>query len=91
MNFLEDMLEKTLHDLVLKEGKRPDKRGFDEIRDLACYAKYLPRVHGSGVFTRGQTKTLSVLTLGAWRGKILEGLSLREKKVLTSLQLPLFQ
>ncbi|MDD2548100.1 MAG: polyribonucleotide nucleotidyltransferase [Candidatus Pacebacteria bacterium] len=81
MNFLEDMLEKTLHDLVLKEGKRPDKRGFDEIRDLACYAKYLPRVHGSGVFTRGQTKTLSVLTLGGpGEEKILEGVEFKGKK-----------
>ena len=81
MNFVENVLEKALHDLVLKKEKRPDNRGFDEIRNLFADVNYLPRVHGSGVFVRGQTKALSVLTLGGpGEEKILESVELDGKK-----------
>ncbi len=51
----------------LLEGKRVDGRGMEEIRPLAAEVNLLPRVHGSGLFTRGQTQVLSVATLGPIR------------------------
>lgn len=51
----------------LLEGKRVDGRGMDDIRPLASEVSMLPRVHGSGMFTRGQTQVLSIATLGPMR------------------------
>jgi polyribonucleotide nucleotidyltransferase len=53
--------------IVLTEGKRIDGRSFDEIRDINCEAACLPRLHGSALFTRGETQVLGVLTLGSGR------------------------
>ena len=53
--------------IVLTEGKRIDGRAFDEIRDINCEAACLPRLHGSALFTRGETQVLGVLTLGSGR------------------------
>ena len=60
-------LQKKIVREWLFEGKRVDGRGMDEIRPLAAEAGVLPRVHGSGLFTRGQTQVLSVATLGPIR------------------------
>ena len=49
---------------ILSEEKRPDSRALDEIRPLDCQVGVLPRTHGSAVFTRGQTQSLSIITLG---------------------------
>jgi polyribonucleotide nucleotidyltransferase len=49
---------------VLEEKRRPDNRKFDEIRDINCTVKELPRAHGSAVFTRGETQALCTTTLG---------------------------
>src|SRR5581483_5669425 len=58
-------LEKdTVRRNILEQGKRPDGRGTTEIRPASCEAGLLPRVHGSALFTRGQTQVLSVATLG---------------------------
>ncbi len=58
-------LEKqTMREMVLEEGERADGRSVTEIRPISCAVDYLPRAHGSGLFTRGQTQVLSVLTLG---------------------------
>jgi polyribonucleotide nucleotidyltransferase len=56
--------KKTMRTMVLTEGERADGRKLDEIRPISTTAGYLPRTHGSGLFTRGQTQVLSVLTLG---------------------------
>jgi len=56
--------KKTMRAMVLEEGERADGRKVDEIRPISCTAGYLPRSHGSGLFMRGQTQVLSVLTLG---------------------------
>jgi len=56
--------KKTMRTMVLKEGERADGRKLDEVRQISCTAAFLPRSHGSGLFTRGQTQVLSVLTLG---------------------------
>jgi len=61
-----DDLQKTVcRDLILKEGRRIDNRRFDEIRPITCEVGLLPRPHGSGLFTRGETQVLGVLTLGS--------------------------
>lgn len=59
-------LEKeALRHLILEEGRRPDGRGTDDIRELSGEVGVLPRVHGSSVFTRGMTQILNIATLGA--------------------------
>jgi len=57
-------LQKTIVRQWLYQGKRVDGRGIDEIRPLAAEVGMLPRVHGSGMFTRGQTQVLTIATLG---------------------------
>ncbi len=61
---LKELEKKTMRAMVLDEGERVDGRTTTEIRPISCTAGYLPRAHGSGLFTRGQTQVLSVLTLG---------------------------
>ncbi len=53
-----------IRDIVLSTGKRPDGRGERDIRSITCEIDILPRTHGSSLFTRGQTQSLSVATLG---------------------------
>ena len=55
--------KKTVRKMILKDHKRPDGRHIDEIRPLAAEIDILPRVHGSGMFTRGQTQILNACTL----------------------------
>lgn len=57
-------LQKKIVRAWLYEGKRVDGRGIDEIRPLASEVGVLPRVHGSGIFTRGQTQVMTICTLG---------------------------
>ena len=57
--------KKTVRELVLAEGLRMDGRATDEIRPISVEVGLLPRAHGSGLFTRGQTQALTVATLGA--------------------------
>ena len=60
---------------LLDEQKRVDGRGMDEIRPLAAEVGVIPRVHGSGLFTRGQTQVLSITTLGTVRdSQLLDGI-----------------
>ena len=54
----------VVRDLILKKDIRPDGRGLSEIRPLESIAGILPKVHGSGLFTRGQTQVLTIATLG---------------------------
>lgn len=58
------LIQKKIVRAWLYEGKRVDGRGIDEIRPLAAEVGVLPRVHGTGLFTRGQTQVLTVATLG---------------------------
>ena len=57
--------KKTVRKMILKDQKRPDGRKITEIRKLAAEVDILPRTHGSGMFTRGQTQVLTITTLGA--------------------------
>ena len=63
-NSLHDLEKECVREMILKEHKRPDGRKIDELRPLSCEVGFLPRVHGSAIFTRGQTQVLSVVTLG---------------------------
>ena len=66
---------------LLDEGKRVDGRGINEIRPLAAEVGILPRVHGSGMFTRGQTQVLTIATLGTIReAQILDGIDEQTSK-----------
>lgn len=61
---LKELEKKSMRAMVIKTGERADGRQVDEIRPLHIVPGYLPRVHGSGLFQRGQTQALSVCTLG---------------------------
>jgi len=61
---LKQLEKKTMRAMVLEEGERADGRKLDEVRQITTTAGFLPLSHGSGLFTRGQTQVLSVLTLG---------------------------
>ena len=66
---------------LLDEQKRVDGRGMDDMRPLAAEVALLPRVHGSGMFTRGQTQVLTVATLGSIRdNQLLDGIDEEETK-----------
>jgi polyribonucleotide nucleotidyltransferase len=56
--------KKCVRDMIFVEHKRVDGRALDEIRPLSCEVGLLPRVHGSALFTRGQTQAMSIVTLG---------------------------
>jgi polyribonucleotide nucleotidyltransferase len=60
----ERLREDIFRQEVLKAKRRPDGRAFDQIRKITCEAGLLPRVHGSALFTRGETQALATLTLG---------------------------
>ncbi len=57
--------KETVRKMILKDHKRPDGRGLEEIRKLTAEIDILPRTHGSAIFSRGQTQVLTITTLGA--------------------------
>ncbi len=77
-----DAVEKeTVRRVIAVDKKRPDGRGVDEIREITCDVRVAPRTHGSGLFTRGQTQVLTLLTLGAARDEQrVDGLDIEESK-----------
>ncbi|WP_039041960.1 polyribonucleotide nucleotidyltransferase [Sporosarcina sp. ZBG7A] len=80
-NVLEKLVKDEVRRLITDEKVRPDGRGLEEIRPLSSETGILPRAHGSGLFTRGQTQALSVCTLGALgEVQIIDGLGLEETK-----------
>ena len=73
--------KKTVRKLILEEGKRVDGRGIYDIRPLSCEVGLIPRVHGSGLFNRGRTQVMSIVTLGMKsEEQILDGLDAEESK-----------
>lgn len=79
LSLLEEMKRKKLREMVANEGKRWDTRGLDEIRKISCEVGILPRVHGSSLFTRGDTQSLVVTTLGTSADEqIIDGLQREE-------------
>jgi len=80
-NSVEEEINRLVHEKTISEEKRPDGRKIDEIRHIECEVGLLPRTHGSGLFCRGQTKALSILTLGAPGDvRLLEGMETSGKK-----------
>ncbi|KHF30976.1 Polyribonucleotide nucleotidyltransferase [Anoxybacillus sp. BCO1] len=78
---LHKLVKEEVRRLITEEKVRPDGRKVDEIRPLSSAVGLLPRTHGSGLFTRGQTQALSVCTLGALGDvQILDGLGIEETK-----------
>lgn len=75
------LVKEEVRRLITVEKIRPDGRKIDEIRPLSSEVHLLPRTHGSGLFTRGQTQALSICTLGALGDvQILDGLGVEESK-----------
>ena len=73
--------KETMRAKIINDGVRPDGRKLDEIRPIWCEVGMLPRVHGSAVFTRGETQALSTATLGSLRdNQRLEGLEEEDEK-----------
>ncbi len=78
---LYDIVKEEVRRLITHDKVRPDGRALNEIRPIECDISLLPRTHGSGLFTRGQTQALSICTLGALGDvQILDGLDLEETK-----------
>jgi polyribonucleotide nucleotidyltransferase len=69
--------ERLFRDDVLQKGLRPDRRAFDQVREITCEVGMLPRTHGSALFTRGETQALVTVTLGTGEDQqrldVLEG------------------
>mgnify|MGYP002723501530 FL=1 len=77
----DDLEKEEVRRLITEEKVRPDGRKVDEIRDLESEVGLFARVHGSGLFTRGQTQALSALTLGPLNEhQVIDGLSSEEEK-----------
>lgn len=73
--------KKCVREMIYFEHKRVDGRKLDEIRPLSCEVGLLPRVHGSALFTRGQTQVLSIATLGMIsEEQVLDGIDTEESK-----------
>jgi len=66
-NSFESMVKDQVRDLIISENFRADGRGVTDIRKIDCEVEVLPKVHGSALFTRGQTQSLGVVTLGSSR------------------------
>ena len=80
-DILEGMVANEVRRLITEEKIRPDGRKIDEIRPLNAQIDLLPRVHGSAMFTRGQTQVISICTLGIKEDEqILEGLAPEDTK-----------
>ncbi len=88
----QDVEYEVFRKIVVKERTRADGRKMDEIRPLSTAIDLLPRTHGSALFTRGQTQSLSITTLGALgEHQILDGLSLEaEKRFMLHYNFPAF-
>lgn len=78
---VETLAKKYTRKMILDEGKRPDGRAAGDLRKLEGAVSLLPRVHGSGLFQRGETQVLTITTLGSpGDEKIVDGLEEEEKK-----------
>lgn len=78
---LDEIVKSYVRKLITVDKIRPDGRALDEVRQITCEVGVLPRTHGSGLFTRGQTQVLNIATLGAIGDEqILDGLGVEESK-----------
>ena len=68
---LDSLVKKEVRKIILGKKIRPDSRGFGDIRPISCEVGFLPRVHGTGLFNRGQTQALTTVTLGSLSAAML--------------------
>ncbi len=77
----EELIRRYVRESILKNKLRVDGRGFDDVRDITCEIDVLPMVHGSSLFTRGETQSLGTLTLGGGSDEqVIDGLEEEYKK-----------
>jgi polyribonucleotide nucleotidyltransferase len=77
----EKLIEKEMRNNILENGERIDGRKLDELRKIKCSVGILPRTHGSALFERGETKALSIITLGApGEQQLMDDMELSDKK-----------
>ncbi|MDP3902218.1 MAG: polyribonucleotide nucleotidyltransferase, partial [bacterium] len=80
-NVFEESVDKLVHDKAIDEGKRPDGRAIDELRKVYAGVNYLPAIHGSSVFYRGETHILSTVTLGGpGDAQLIDGMEVETTK-----------
>ena len=78
---LQKIVKETVRQMITIDKIRPDGREIEEVRPITCEVGILPRTHGSGLFTRGQTQILTITTLGAIGDEqIIDGLGTEESK-----------
>jgi len=78
---LDEEAKRLIRANILDKAQRPDGRALDEVRPISCEVGFLPRTHGTGLFTRGGTQVLTIATLGTPRDEqMLDGLTLAESK-----------
>ncbi len=89
---LEKMMDKIVHEKAVKENRRVDGRKLDQLRNIEVFAGVLPRTHGTGLFLRGMTHALSVITLGAPGDNLmLQGMEISgEKRFIHHYNFPSF-
>jgi len=63
-NMIEDLISEGMRSMILEEGRRVDGRDFTTVRPVSCEVGFLPRTHGSALFTRGETQAIVTTTLG---------------------------
>lgn len=81
LKVVDDLIKKEVRRLILEEHTRPDNRDLDEVRKITSEVGLIPRTHGSGLFTRGQTQVLTITTLGTSSDvQIIDGLGVEESK-----------
>jgi len=74
--YFDKLKKKVIRDMVLSDSKRLDGRKYDEVRNIWCEVDYLPSAHGSALFTRGETQSLTSLTLGTKQDQALIDIAL---------------
>lgn len=80
-SIVDKQMKEIVRKMILEDGDRVDGRKLEEIRPISCEVGFLPRPHGTGLFTRGQTQVLSVVTLGPLReNQLLDGLTIEDSK-----------
>jgi polyribonucleotide nucleotidyltransferase len=78
--YVDERVKKIMRSIIVNEGMRVDGRAMDQLREIGCELGVLPRVHGSALFTRGETQALAVTTLGmvGEDDQVLDGIKLDE-------------
>ena len=92
LSAFEDLKYKKARSMITEQSKRIDGRKSDEVRPIACEVDILPRVHGSALFTRGETQVLGSVTLGTGDDeKIIDNLwNFHKKKFFLDYNFPLY-